>query len=74
MINDNDKSDDNISLGNDDIAPNEKKNNKNSTMIIIVKCRRMLEASKIAKNKCFHIMPYIHSSVKGFSRTYQWRP
>ena len=25
MINDNDKSDDNISLGNDDIAPNEKK-------------------------------------------------
>ena len=50
-------------LGNDGIAPNEKKNNKNNTMIIIVKCRRMLKVSKIVKNKCFHIILYIHSFV-----------
>ena len=35
--------------------------------MIIVKTRRMLKINKIVKSVCFHVIPYIHSPVKGFS-------
>ena len=38
---------------------------KDNTMKIIVKIPRMLKTNKIVKSVCFHVMSYIHSSVKG---------
>ena len=36
--------------------------------------QKILKINKIVKTVCFHVIPYIHSLVKGFFRTYQWRP
>ena len=31
--------------------------------------QKMLKINKIVKSVCFHLVPYIHSPVKGFFRT-----
>ena len=46
---------------------------KDSTMRIIVKIPRMLKINQIVESVCFHVMSYIHSSVKGSFCIYQWR-
>ena len=74
MIDNYDKNFENINLGNDINANNEIQHNINSTMMILVKNGRMLKINKIAKSVCFHVIPYIHSAVKGFFRTFPWRP
>ena len=74
MINNSDKNDDNVTLGNDNNANKEIQKNKKNTMMIILKKREMLEINKFVKSVCFHVIPYIHSPVKGVFRIYQWRP
>ena len=74
MINNSDKNDDNVTLGNDNNANKEIQKNKKNTMMIILKKRKMLEINKFVKSVCFHVIPYIHSPVKGVFRIYQWQP
>ena len=48
-------------------------NDKNRSIVIVMKNRRMLKTNKFVKNGFFYLMSSICSPVKGFFRTYQWQ-
>ena len=74
VINNNGKRDDKINLSNQNNVNNEIYNKNSNVIIICKKKQKVLKINKIVKSVCLRVIPYIDSSVKGFSHTYQWRP
>ena len=74
VINNNGKRDDKINLSNQNNGNNEIYNKNSNVIIICKKKQKVLKINKIVKSVCLRVIPYIDSSVKGFSHTYQWRP
>ena len=74
VINNNGKRDYKINLSNQNNVNNEIYNKNSNVIIICKKKQKVLKINKIVKSVCLRVIPYIDSSVKGFSHTYQWRP